>query len=256
MNSSTDVRDGVVTRTFAERICESCGEAYVPTGTRQKVCGKNKCTQERDCRADVRRSTEGPVRISPVILKCEECGEDFNGSTRLQKVCFNTECKRSRLRKNKARYLAKPGTRERNIASERKRRESPDARRRISFSRRMRAYGVNEETFNEILSKQGGGCKICGITPESGVRLCVDHDHACCPSGSSCGLCIRGVLCFNCNLAEGFIRSAAELTDRTVEEILIQMLVFVGQWNNRPTDAAPRVPVPPVEIIFTDHRSG
>ena len=45
-------------------------------------------------------------------------------------------------------------------------------------------------------------CESCG----SEERLAIDHDHMCCPGKSSCGNCIRGILCLHCNTALGLLR--------------------------------------------------
>ena len=50
----------------------------------------------------------------------------------------------------------------------------------------------------------------------------VDHDHDCCPGQSSCGKCIRGLLCLTCNRALGLlkddpmrVRAAADYLENT-----------------------------------------
>lgn len=60
-------------------------------------------------------------------------------------------------------------------------------------------FGVTEDQYRELLAKQGGRCAICLKKPGK-YRLSVDHDHSCCPGARSCGRCIRGLLCGNCNL--------------------------------------------------------
>lgn len=46
-------------------------------------------------------------------------------------------------------------------------------------------------------------CDLCGKPREK--RFAIDHDHACCPGATSCGKCVRGLLCMGCNLSLGFL---------------------------------------------------
>ena len=39
---------------------------------------------------------------------------------------------------------------------------------------------------------------------------CVDHDHLCCPRDGSCGKCIRGLLCWHCNVSAGMSGDSPE----------------------------------------------
>lgn len=68
----------------------------------------------------------------------------------------------------------------------------------------MKRYRLTPAQYDALLAAQGGGCAICGA-PESpdGSSLAVDHDHACCPTETTCGLCVRGLLCRNCNQGLG-----------------------------------------------------
>jgi hypothetical protein len=53
--------------------------------------------------------------------------------------------------------------------------------------------------------EQEGKCKTCGAFPERGKPLHADHDHTCCPKGSMCVRCFRGMLCSRCNFALGWV---------------------------------------------------
>lgn len=87
---------------------------------------------------------------------------------------------------------------------------------------RLANYGITWDGYQKILADQGGACAICRQECSTGRMLAVDHDHACCPSNSrSCGKCIRGLLCANCNQgigklgdSPGRLRAAAEYLER------------------------------------------
>lgn len=71
----------------------------------------------------------------------------------------------------------------------------------------QRNFKMSIERYRELISLQGGGCAVCG-TPFEGGKVggryaCVDHDHSCCPGVFTCGNCVRGIVCFNCNVMMG-----------------------------------------------------
>ena len=73
--------------------------------------------------------------------------------------------------------------------------ENPEKRRISSRNSELkRLYGLTPEMYDALLSRQGGVCAGCGLSPNN-KRLCVDHDHA-------TGV-VRGLLCGNCNMALG-----------------------------------------------------
>lgn len=64
---------------------------------------------------------------------------------------------------------------------------------------RLSHYNVTKEFLDQLWRFQGERCAICG-TAETGMRAPhIDHDHACCKLGRSCGACVRGLVCSNCN---------------------------------------------------------
>jgi hypothetical protein len=85
-------------------------------------------------------------------------------------------------------------------------RSTSEAKRKAD---RLRKYGLTQEKFDELLLKQDGKCAICEVELDFGrdsYSLTIDHDHTCCPPTqyTTCGKCIRGILCRKCNVMLGY----------------------------------------------------
>ena len=74
-----------------------------------------------------------------------------------------------------------------------------DRRTTVQLARRLayvaKQYGLTPEQYTALWEAQEGKCYICKRNRAS----CVDHDHKCCPGKTSCGKCVRGLLCNPCN---------------------------------------------------------
>lgn len=82
-------------------------------------------------------------------------------------------------------------------------------------------YNITLDQYNNMLEEQNHVCAIChGINKTTGKDLFVDHDHACCPGGRSCGECVRGLLCNICNWAIGALNDDPDNFDRAKQYIL------------------------------------
>lgn len=74
-------------------------------------------------------------------------------------------------------------------------------------ARRLRAanyrtetrFGLTPEKYDALKEAQGGKCALCRRATGATKRLAVDHDHACCIGPTSCGRCVRGLVCGPCN---------------------------------------------------------
>lgn len=86
-------------------------------------------------------------------------------------------------------------------------------------------YNITPDEYERILDVQGGRCAIC--VRASGVRkkLSVDHDHACCDGSTSCGNCVRGLLCSTCNKMLGHLRDDPEAFERAAD--------YLRSWPSR-----------------------
>ncbi len=69
-----------------------------------------------------------------------------------------------------------------------------------------RFYKISLAQRDALLESQGGRCANPGCrtdTPGGNKTFHLDHDHSCCPGDESCGKCIRGLLCHDCNVGSG-----------------------------------------------------
>lgn len=64
------------------------------------------------------------------------------------------------------------------------------------------SYRLRPEDIVGMLVTQNGECPLCEVDIRE--NFVVDHDHSCCPGSRSCGKCVRGLLCNNCNSRLGW----------------------------------------------------
>lgn len=66
----------------------------------------------------------------------------------------------------------------------------------LKWNRLWSKYRLRQNDWWDMLHSQGNVCAVCKDRPP----VEVDHDHTCCDSKSSCGKCVRGIVCKRCNL--------------------------------------------------------
>lgn len=100
---------------------------------------------------------------------------------------------------------------------------------------RLSLYNLSRDRYEEILASQDSRCAIClKHVSEFTERLYVDHDHACCPPNRSCGSCVRGLLCNQCNHGIGCFK---DNTDTMLQAIrYLKGSTTVGESFNRVTN--------------------
>lgn len=103
----------------------------------------------------------------------------------------------------------------------------------------LRKQHVPHDLVRRLLDDPG--CEICGRDIVTKIRdpntgrtralLTMDHDHNCCPGQRSCGLCVRGLLCTQCNCAAGLL---GDDPDRA-----LALARYVERWSDDFSSQAP-----------------
>ena len=78
-----------------------------------------------------------------------------------------------------------------------------------SIQKRARRFGLTQEQFEKMMSDQNEKCFICKVSLKT-QQFNIDHDHSCCEGRYSCGKCVRGILCGNCNRGLGMFKDNLE----------------------------------------------
>ena len=112
--------------------------------------------------------------------------------------------------------------REKNVTRVKQARKYSPERQRVIVLKSK--YSVTLEWYNSTLAEQGYVCGICG-EDNGGHVFAIDHDHTCCQGVKSCGKCVRGLLCTNCNVKLGYV----EPTLRGI----VQHVFPEGSWSAR-----------------------
>jgi hypothetical protein len=102
--------------------------------------------------------------------------------------------------------------------------DDPAVKARWNRAYKFTRLGITEEEFNGRLEAQGYCCTMCRLPFEEDRRICADHDHNCCETqpkarAKTCGKCIRGLLCFRCNTALGYVELYGRLAQAYLDRV-------------------------------------
>jgi len=154
-------------------------------------------------------SNIGVVEGTPVRA-CATCGGDvFRTNTCYCKSCW-------RIRSN-AYYAKDP---EKRVQQQREYRiRKPDVVRKTNANAHLKKMGVDMQWYEAKAESQNHLCAICKLPElqDGRSRLCIDHDHSCCPQGKSCERCRRDLLCGKCNLMIGCALENVETLDDAIK---------------------------------------
>lgn len=149
-----------------------------------------------------------------MLKQCHVCASSGQGPKPL------SEFYRNALGKHGVSSTCKPHARERAaqwqksnheryLARQRKWKKSNPGKVRDNYLRSR--FRISAQDYERMLSAQGGVCATCRSECSTGKALAVDHNKACCPGDKSCGKCIRGLLCRDCNTALGMVKDKREI---------------------------------------------
>ena len=102
-----------------------------------------------------------------------------------------------------------------------KEREKKYRRLRLNWNRYRRVkrkYNLSDFEYDSMIINQESSCAIC--KKKNIFFFAVDHDHKCCSEKTSCGKCVRGLLCNSCNWGLGNFNDDIDTMLKAIDYLL------------------------------------
>jgi Recombination endonuclease VII len=138
--------------------------------------------------------------------RCLDCRKEYDRQRHQKNRDIRDQQRKQRYEKNKKLILEQQKQyyrKNRERALQQRKQYYENNRGYIAERRRFlhikTAYGISEPQFNILIEKQKNRCPVCLRSFDEVKKICVDHCHN---AGH-----VRGLLCGNCNTAEGLLRT-------------------------------------------------
>ena len=100
-------------------------------------------------------------------------------------------------------------------------------------------FKMTPDQFKWLLHIQKNSCFLCGEAEsridsrtKAIMNLAVDHDHRCCKGDTSCGICVRHLLCWHCNTGLGKFEMKSKTIVRFADYVDLRPLNdYPGEGN-------------------------
>lgn len=220
----------------------------IPTHKVCSVCGEDKPLSDFSTRKDCKYGVHSQCRLCVAIrgkasrngeithaTECEDCGGDITHRGPTARLC--EPCGKERNRASALKYYAADPNGVRQRISETWHALPKEEKLARSRLQALKKFGLTPESYAAMLEAQGGVCKICK-RPETHeyqgvvVQMCVDHDHSCCPGKWTCGKCVRGLLCHDCNAGLGYFEDSIQAMLTAVEYLETWQLQKTGRLSD------------------------